>query len=89
MVRFFFFFIPLLFVLGNLPQERTQQQLIRTRPLLMINLERLAQKSLALLARHLGRIRLSARISNLENRLQLAAIREGVRSREHFHDEAA
>ena len=55
----------------------------------MINLKRLAQESLSLLARHVGRVRLSARVSNLENRLQLTAIRERVCSCEHFYDEAA
>lgn len=72
-----------------LPQKRRQQQLIRTRPLLMIILKRHRQKRLPLLARVLGRARFRAAVADLEDGLELVEVGEGVRAREHLHDEAA
>lgn len=50
-------------------QERTEEQFVRTRPLLVINLKCLFQKGLTLFAGILGSIWLGRRISDLEDSL--------------------
>lgn len=55
----------------------------------MIEFKRLAEKNLPILACIFRGRRLRAAIPNLENRLQLAAIRERVRAREHFDDQTS
>jgi len=55
----------------------------------VINFKRHLQKRLPLLAGIIRRRGLGARVPDLEDRLQLAAVGEGVRAREHFHNQAA
>ena len=55
----------------------------------MIRFKSLAQEGLALLTGFLRRGRLGAGITDLEDGLQLGAIGERMRAREHFHNQAS
>lgn len=74
---------------SNLFQERTLQQLIGTRTLLVINLKGAGQKGFAFVACILGSGGFGTTASDLEDGLQLAAVGEGMGACEHFDNETS